>query len=139
VHLNKHILDYRKKQTGTLRISENNYYKWWRHELRHRGPPVRTATGPLPFNPALLLVLIFIGSWSHAAENRSTGCWRRCSEDANSNKSSAKANFWSCTSEHRHSRPIGCDRLSNLIKEWVVAAHTPVGVQHPQWTVLTLC
>jgi len=36
-----------------LRISENKFYKRWRHEIRHRGPPVKIAPGPLPFNPAL--------------------------------------------------------------------------------------
>ena len=39
-------LDYRKKQMGTLLISENNFYKRWRHELRHRGPPRKIAPDP---------------------------------------------------------------------------------------------
>ena len=35
-------------------------------------------------------MLIFIPAWSHAAANRSSACWRHCSEDASSTKSSAK-------------------------------------------------
>jgi len=48
-----HIINYWKKQTRTLRISKNKCYKRWRHEIRHRGPPVKIAPGPLPFNPTL--------------------------------------------------------------------------------------
>jgi len=49
----RHIIDYQKKQTRTLRISENKLYERWRHEIRHRGPPVKISRAPLPFNPAL--------------------------------------------------------------------------------------
>jgi len=55
----RHIIDYRKKQTRTLRISENKFYKRWRHDTRHKGPPVKIAPGPLPFNPALVGINCF--------------------------------------------------------------------------------
>jgi len=32
---------------------KHNFYKRWRHAIRHRGPPVKYASGPLPFIPAL--------------------------------------------------------------------------------------
>jgi len=32
---------------------KRNFYKRWRHEWRHRGPPLKIALGPLPFNLAL--------------------------------------------------------------------------------------
>ena len=49
-------IDYWKKQTRTLRISENKFYKRWHHEIRHGGPAVKIAPGPLPFNPALVTI-----------------------------------------------------------------------------------
>jgi len=54
VHLSKHILDYRKKQTGTLRISENvtftndDVMNYVIGSLKKKLP-----RAPLPFNPAL--------------------------------------------------------------------------------------
>jgi len=36
-------------------------------------------------------LLIFIPGWLHAAENRSSECWRPCSEDANRTKLSGKS------------------------------------------------
>jgi len=41
-------------------------------------------------NTSIVLVLIFILAWSHAAESWSSACWRPCWEDASSTKSSAK-------------------------------------------------
>jgi len=47
VHLSKRILDYRKKTNGNLANQrKHNFYKWWHHELRHRGTPVKIAPGP---------------------------------------------------------------------------------------------
>ena len=40
---------------------------------------------------SVFLLLIFIPAWSHAAENRSSACWRPCSEGASSTKSYAKS------------------------------------------------
>jgi len=48
--MGRHLTDYRKKQTRTLRITENNFYKRWRHETRHSGPPVKVVPAPLPFH-----------------------------------------------------------------------------------------
>jgi len=54
VHLSKHILDYRKKQTGTLRISENitftndDVMNYVIGALQYK-----LLRGPLPFNLAL--------------------------------------------------------------------------------------
>jgi len=42
-------------------------------------------------NTSIFLVLIFIPARLHAAENRSSACWRPCWEDANSTKSSWKS------------------------------------------------
>ena len=54
MHLSKHIHDYQKKTNRNLANQrKHNFYKRWRHELRHRSPPVKIAPGPLPFNPAL--------------------------------------------------------------------------------------
>jgi len=56
VHLSKHILDYRKKQTGTLRISENitltndDVMNCVIGALQQHLPQA-----PLPFNPALVV------------------------------------------------------------------------------------
>ena len=49
-HSTRHIIDYRKKQTRTLHISENKFYKRWRHEIRHKGPPVKISPPPYPSN-----------------------------------------------------------------------------------------
>jgi len=46
-------LDYREKQTRTLRISERNLYKGCRHALRHMDPTVKIAPGPDTLSSAL--------------------------------------------------------------------------------------
>ena len=35
---------------------KHNFYKRWRHELRHSGPTVKIVLGPLIFNPALTVL-----------------------------------------------------------------------------------
>jgi len=32
---------------------KHKLYKRWRHEIRHKGPPVKISPGPLRFNPEL--------------------------------------------------------------------------------------
>jgi len=73
-------------------------------------------------------VLIFIPAQSHAAESRSSACWRLYWEDASSTNSSAKSslNDWSCSSQLWHTRRLGCDCLSNACRLWrgVVTTHS---------------
>jgi len=70
----KHILDYRKKTNGNLANKrKRNFYKRWRHELRHRGPPEKLPRAPLPFNPALLVLACYSCSqvdWNCTGEIR---------------------------------------------------------------------
>ena len=42
-----------KSKRNVANQLKRNFYKIWRHEIRHRGPTVKIAPGPLPFNPAL--------------------------------------------------------------------------------------
>ena len=42
-------------------------------------------------NITVILVLVSIPTWPHAAENRSSACWRLCWEDASNTKSLAKS------------------------------------------------
>jgi len=42
-------------------------------------------------NVSVFVVLNFISAWSHAAENRSSACWRLCWEDASSINLSANS------------------------------------------------
>jgi len=42
-------------------------------------------------NTSLVSLLIFIPTWLHTAEKRSSVCWTPCSEDVSSNKSSAQS------------------------------------------------
>jgi len=51
VHLSKHILDYRKKQTGALRISENVTFT---NDDVIGALQQKLPRAPLPFNPALV-------------------------------------------------------------------------------------
>jgi len=54
VHLSKHILDYWKKQAGTLRISENiNFTNGDVMNYFIGGLQLKLPRAPLPFNPAL--------------------------------------------------------------------------------------
>jgi len=76
-------------------------------------------------NPSVFSVMIFIPALPHAAENRSSTCWRSCSE--NVPNSPQIANGRCCSLQTRR---FGCCRLSNSSRRWrgVVAAHTLIGV-----------
>jgi len=58
---------------------KHNFYKRWRHGLHHRGPPVKLARVPLPFNPGLFPGA-FVCRWAaFKLQNRSIYCcccWR---------------------------------------------------------------
>jgi len=43
---------------------KHKLYKRWRHEIRHRGPPVKIAPGPPNFNPAPVAALSWHGSFN---------------------------------------------------------------------------
>jgi len=77
------------------------------------------------YNTLVFLVLIFIQALSHAAANQSNGCWRPCSQDASSNKSSKKGNASFCSFQQWHPHPLDCDNHSNSYKLWrgAVSAH----------------
>jgi len=45
-------------------------------------------------------LLIFIPTRSQAAENRSSACWRPCSEDTSGTKSSAKKQTYDCAASN---------------------------------------
>ena len=91
-------------------------------------------------NPSVFLMQIFIPSWSHAAENRSSACWRPCWEGANSIPHyPRKTNSWSCIFQQWHPRRLGCgccDYLFTSYRLWsgIVTVHILVGVQHSRWT-----
>ena len=90
----------------------------WRHSICCRVLPltcnVHCLFGLLErHNTSVFFVLIFIPTWTHAAENenRSSACWRPCWEDIPN--CLWKANGWSCNSQQWHPRRFGCYYLSN--------------------------
>jgi len=82
-------------------------------------------------NTSIVMVLIFIPGRSHAAENRSSACWRSCSEDASSTKSSAKKEKLILQFQIVTSHSLRCDCLSNSCRTWIGVAATPFPEPRP--------
>ena len=49
----------RKANENVANQQKHKFYKRWRHKRRHRGPPVKLAPDPLPFNPTLCVAPVF--------------------------------------------------------------------------------
>jgi len=90
------------------------------------------------YNTSVFSVLVFIPAWMYATENRSCACWRPCSEDVSSTKSSAKSKWLILQLQQWHPRRFGCDcrSISNRLWRGVVTAYTIVAIQHQRWAVV---
>jgi len=76
---------------------------------------------------SILLVLIFILARSHAAENRSSACWRVLKWLVVPNRPQ-KVNCWSCSSRLRHPHRLRCRCLSN---SWIPVVLKHSALTHP--------
>ena len=79
-----------------------------------------------------------IPAWSHAAENRSSACWRRFSEGASSPKSSATSKRLISQVLTVTPRRLSCYGLPNSYRLWkgAVTRHILVWVQQLRWMVV---
>ena len=69
-------------------------------------------------NISVFLVLTFIPTRSHAADNRSNSCWRPCWEDASNTKSSAKSEWLILELTNVTPSRLGLSYLFNLCRLW---------------------